>query len=743
MADHRSSNKGRSNRDGGSRGDGKNKRPGGRSGWSKDGKGSGRAKDGKGSGWSRDGKGSNRGGKRGQPSKGPYKPKGKSKPHQGAYRSQDPNEPVIPAGVTADELDEDARAALHTLSGANQEIVARHLVAAGQMLDIDAEAAYRHAQAAVKRAGRVDVVREAAALTAYASGRYEEALREVRAVRRMRGDTSLRAIEADCERGLGRPERAIEIIDQTDTAEMNLADQVELMLVAAGARADLDQLEYSLMIVDNALEALPEEVPEDLVRRLLELKVERLGDLGRVEEAAELVKTMPAEVDPMEIVDLGTLLVADVDNVRTDLRGGEQPLNKMFDGALLDLDGVCYAGSQVIEGGPAALGEAADAGMQLGYLTNNSSRSPQSVADKLEGLGYEAEANQVMTSAMDMVADLKEALEPGSKILVTGSAELADLVREGGFEVVVSADDEPIAVVQGLSPDLTWKDLTEAALAIQRGAAFYATNLDPKLPMERGFAIGNGSLVAAVSNATGVRPTAAGKPGAKIFTRGAEMLHIDRPIVVGDQLSTDIAGAVAARMPSMHVLTGVSNARDVVQAQRGQRPSFVSIGLEGLNQTHPRPRHHRDGTWSCGVSQLVSIDRRGKITVGGVTLNGAGNPVSLNLDTYRALVAAAWELDDERVRIGCPELLIVPNEDSSGIVTEPNDLIEVLVEAADADTPEAGVVKEVVAEEGEGTAADTAIEPAVDTTEEPASQATGKTSTEAVEAPAQPTEMEG
>mgnify|MGYP001739776672 CR=1 FL=1 len=128
------------------------------------------------------------------------------------YVSPNGNEPTIPAGVSADELDRDALRALATLSGPNRDIVARHLVMAGQLIDLDPEAAYQHAQAAVSRAGRVDVVREAAALTAYASGRYEEALREVRAVRRMRGDSSLRAVEADAERGLGHPEKAVEII---------------------------------------------------------------------------------------------------------------------------------------------------------------------------------------------------------------------------------------------------------------------------------------------------------------------------------------------------------------------------------------------------------------------------------------------------------------------------------------------------------------------------------------------------
>ncbi len=659
MSDNRKGNQGRPNRDG-------SRRDGGRAG-----SGSGRS-GGVRSGGRDGGKGFQRAGQKGGRPFQDRKGKGRSKPHQQAYRSADPDEPVIPAGVTADELDENARKALSTLSGANQEIVARHLVTAGQLLDIDAEAAYRHAQAAVKRAGRVDVVREAAALTAYASGRYEEALREVRAVRRMRGDNSLRAIEADCERGLGRPERAIEIIEETDTSTMNLEDQVELMLVAAGARGDLGQLEYSLMIVDNALDALPEDADQDHFRRLLQLRHERLLDLGRLEEAAEVAAQIPAEADPMEIVDLGTLLVADVDNVRTDLRGSETPLSKVFDGALLDLDGVCFAGEEVIPGGPTALVTAEDNRMQIGYLTNNSSRRPQTVADKLVRLGYEAEANQVMTSAMDLLADLKEALPESSKVMVTGSVELADMVREGGFEVVSSADDEPDAVVQGLSPDLGWKDLTEAALAIQRGARFYATNMDPKLPTERGFAIGNGSLVTAVSRAAGVKPTAAGKPGPQIFTRAAEMLRMDRPIVVGDQLSTDIAGAVNARMPSLHVLTGVSDARAVVQAKRGERPAFVAMDLAGLNEPHPRPRHHRDGTWSCGVSQPVSIDRRGKVTIGGVTLNGAGDPVTLNLDTYRALIAAAWEIEDERIRLGCPELIVVDNDDEKGIVTEPN-----------------------------------------------------------------------
>ena len=211
------------------------------------------------------------------------------------YVSPNGNEPTIPAGVSAQELDADAARALTTLSGPNRDIVARHLVMAGQLIDLDPEAAYQHAQAAVSRAGRVDVVREAAALTAYASGRYEEALREVRAVRRMRGDESLRAVEADAERGLGHPEKAVEIIDATDSSSLDLAEQVELVLVSSGARADLGQSDVGLVIVDDALAALPASAEDELRRRLMAVKAERLTELGqalsldRHETAAQLV----------------------------------------------------------------------------------------------------------------------------------------------------------------------------------------------------------------------------------------------------------------------------------------------------------------------------------------------------------------------------------------------------------------------------------------------------------------------
>ena len=585
------------------------------------------------------------------------------------YVSPNGNEPTIPAGVSADELDRDASRALATLSGPNRDIVARHLVMAGQLIDLDPEAAYQHAQAAVSRAGRVDVVREAAALTAYASGRYEEALREVRAVRRMRGDSSLRAVEADAERGLGHPEKAVEIIDATDASSLDLAEQVELVLVSSGARADLGQPDVGLVIVDDALAALPSSVDDELRRRLMEVKAQRLTELGRDDEAAEVIASMPVIAEDAEIIDVALYQDADVDGKRSPLRGTGNALAEDYDCALLDLDGTAWAGDERIEHAAASVVEARELGMASAFVTNNAMRTPAQVTEKLNSMDFDATPDMVMTSAMDIAAIMAEELEEGSKVLVIGGAGLRLALEERGFVLVDSADDEPAAVVQGLDKEVNWALLSEGAFAIERGAAFYASNLDATLPVERGQALGNGSLVRAIQHATHKRPTAGGKPEPGIYRRASELVGAQNPLAVGDRLETDIMGAVAAGVPAMHVLTGVHMARDVIRAPRGQRPSYLAIDMRGLLEAHPAPKHHRDGTWTCGVSQVAKATRSGVLTLDDVELT---EPVTISIDSYRALAAAAWEYaDGAGAAPSCPEITVVGNDDPAGIVTAP------------------------------------------------------------------------
>ena len=580
------------------------------------------------------------------------------------YVSPNGNEPTIPAGVSSQELDRDAMRALATLSGPNRDIVARHLVMAGQLIDLDPEAAYQHAQAAVSRAGRVDVVREAAALTAYASGRYEEALREVRAVRRMRGDDSLRAVEADAERGLGHPEKAVEIIDATDSTTLDLAEQVELVLVSSGARADLGQSDVGLVIVDDALAVLPESADDELRRRLMEVKAERLTELGRVDEAEAVIAEMPAEVEDTEIVDVALFQDADVDDKRSPLRGCKNALAEEYDCALLDLDGTAWSGDERIEHAASSVIEARTMGMASAFVTNNAMRTPQQVADKLNSM--------VMTSAMDIAAIMAEELDEGAKVFVLGGPGLRQALEEQGFELVGSADDEPAAVVQGLDKEVNWALLSEGAFAIERGAAFYASNLDATLPVERGQALGNGSLVRAIQHATRKRPTAGGKPEPGIYRRASQLVGATNPMAVGDRLETDIMGAVAAGVPAMHVLTGVHQARAVLRAPRGQRPTYLALDMRGMLEAHPAPKHHRDGTWTCGLSQVAKVTRGGTLTLDDIELTDA---VTISIDSYRALAAAAWEWSDGSGNpVTCPEITVVDNDDPAGIVVEPEAL---------------------------------------------------------------------
>ena len=154
--------------------------------------------------------------------------------------------PEIPDEVVFSDLDKSVRGRLRTLSKENADGVGRHLVMVGVLIDTDPELAYEHAQAAVRRAGRVDVVREAAGLAAYRTGRYAEALRELRTVRRLNGSSEHLAIMADCERGLGRPERALALAQEPEADTLDADAKIELAMVVSGARLDLGQPEAAV-----------------------------------------------------------------------------------------------------------------------------------------------------------------------------------------------------------------------------------------------------------------------------------------------------------------------------------------------------------------------------------------------------------------------------------------------------------------------------------------------------------------
>ncbi len=202
--------------------------------------------------------------------------------------------PEIPEDVVFGDLDGAARAPLRTLSKDNANIVGRHLVMVGRLLDTDPELAYEHAQAAVRRGGRVDIVREAAGLAAYRTGRYAEALRELRTVRRLNGSSEHLPVMADCERGLGRPERALALAQSPEAESLDPEARVELAIVVSGARLDLGEAEAAVAVLGT-----PEvrAAAGELAVRVAVARAAALEAAGRADEAgAELARFSAAQV---------------------------------------------------------------------------------------------------------------------------------------------------------------------------------------------------------------------------------------------------------------------------------------------------------------------------------------------------------------------------------------------------------------------------------------------------------------
>ncbi|MGW0365585.1 HAD-IIA family hydrolase [Streptomyces sp. NPDC002990] len=329
---------------------------------------------------------------------------------------------------------------------------------------------------------------------------------------------------------------------------------------------------------------------------------------------------------------------------RTSPAASERSLHQAYDTALLDLDGVVYAGGRAIAHAVESLAVARAEGMHLAYVTNNALRTPQAVARHLGELGIPTEAGEVITSAQAVARLISEQVEPGSKVLVIGGEGLRVALRERGLVPVESADEEGLAaVVQGYGgPDLAWGRFAEASYAINRGVPWYASNTDLTIPGARGIAPGNGAAVQVVRIATGAEPQVAGKPLPPMHRETVLRTGAKRPLVVGDRLDTDIEGAFNGKVDSLLVLTGVTDAEQLVRAEPKHRPTYVDRDLRGLLTGQP-PVREQAGAWRCGGWSAVANDHTLDLSViidpeAGGSSAADGDP----LDGLRALCAAAW-----------------------------------------------------------------------------------------------------
>jgi HAD superfamily hydrolase (TIGR01450 family) len=303
-----------------------------------------------------------------------------------------------------------------------------------------------------------------------------------------------------------------------------------------------------------------------------------------------------------------------------------------YDVALLDLDGVVYVGPDAAPHAVAALDAATRGGMRTAFITNNASRTSDTVAARLQELGVAAEPAQVVTSAHAAARLLAETFPPHAPVLVSGTAALLEAVEQAGLRPVASADDGPVAAVVGFDPTMDYPRFAEVCLAIQRGATFVATNRDANIPMPRGPMPGMGAFAALIAAATGRQPLVAGKPERALYAEAVQRTGAARALVVGDRLDTDIAGARRAGLPAMLVLTGVSDLATAIQAPPEHRPTLIAPDLRGLLAAHPPAAAGR-----CGAALAEYDAQTGD---GVVRMPGAPD------DTVRAIVTAGWQALD-------------------------------------------------------------------------------------------------
>jgi HAD superfamily hydrolase (TIGR01450 family) len=374
------------------------------------------------------------------------------------------------------------------------------------------------------------------------------------------------------------------------------------------------------------------------------LGIPHLSQIAQTEMLQVILETSQSvhhSIQDREVAD-HQLAAADLAVVEKDLavhlRVGAEDLvvvaNKIWgehDLLLADLDGVVYEGTVAIKNAVETLNVVSANGIPVGYVTNNSSRKPETIVQQLLDLGLQAKPEDIISSGQTAVELLQTKLSPGAKVLVVGGDGLRARVLSGGFEIVLSSDDNPAAVVQGFAPDVSWKDLAEASYSIQNGAIWVATNNDWTLPQEKGLAPGNGTLVGAVHTAVGQLPIVAGKPEPAIFQTALNLYKAQSPVFVGDRMDTDILGANRAGIKSVLVLTGVSTRKDVLAAKPEERPTYIIASLDELLEKYQEPKQTKRG-WSCGKASVELLGDKVLVT--------EGNPQSI--EALRAACMVIW-----------------------------------------------------------------------------------------------------
>ncbi|MEK4908748.1 TIGR01457 family HAD-type hydrolase [Niallia sp. FSL M8-0099] len=231
---------------------------------------------------------------------------------------------------------------------------------------------------------------------------------------------------------------------------------------------------------------------------------------------------------------------------------------KAYKGYLIDLDGTMYRGTEVIEEAAEFVKRLIAAQIPYLYVTNNSTKTPEQVAKKLQEFQIPAKASEVFTSAMASANYIVEK-SPGANVFMIGEEGLQHALEEKDLKLMKDSENVDY-VVAGLDQQITYEKLTVACLAVRNGAQFVITNGDTALPSERGLLPGNGALTSVISVSTQQQPVVVGKPESIIVDQAIKLLDLPKEdvLMVGDNYQTDIMAGINAKMDTLLVYTGVT-----------------------------------------------------------------------------------------------------------------------------------------------------------------------------------------
>jgi HAD superfamily hydrolase (TIGR01450 family) len=250
-----------------------------------------------------------------------------------------------------------------------------------------------------------------------------------------------------------------------------------------------------------------------------------------------------------------------------------------YDTILFDLDGVLYRGADAVPGAAGTVAALRSLGKRIAFVTNNSSRTPDAIAQHLGSLGIDARADEVETSALATAALLRS--RAVASAFVVGGEGLRTAMRSVGVALVERGGGRADAVVVGIDPSFTYADLVTGTWLVRGGAALIASNADATYPAADGLVLpGAGAIVAALETSSGETAEVVGKPNGPIFLEALRRAGGTHPLVVGDRLDSDIEGARRLGWDSALILTGISTRADVDRT--GIVPTYVLEGPELL-----------------------------------------------------------------------------------------------------------------------------------------------------------------